>query len=153
MATVPATDQLAGTDRGSGQLAGTDSGKKHMWNVGFWNMGWQSSMFQKPHVHLPKLVDLCKLWIEHNLDALCLCELGDHLNGLPGYELTLEATIRQFVDNECRQGGVLEPDLCFIWGNGKSSAQLADTRDSDERMGSSYVYIPQTSFRLRGSHG
>ena len=98
-------------------------------------------MFNRPRVHLPKLVHLCKLWIKHNLDALCLCELGDHLNGLPGYELTLEATIRQFMDNECRQGGVLEPDLCFIWGNGKSSAQLADTRSSDERMGSSYLYI------------
>jgi len=53
----------------------------------------------------------------------------------------VEATIRQFMDNECRQGGVLEPDLCFIWGHGKSSAQLADTRSSDERMGSSYLYI------------
>ena len=52
--------------------------------VGSWNLGWQESMLagKNRERHFRKLHDVANLWGKHDLDAVMICELGEHDIGL-----------------------------------------------------------------------
>ncbi len=56
-----------------------------VFKVAFWNIGWQDSRLtgRNEKRHMQNISSQCaSLWWGHELNALLLCEVGDHIKGL-----------------------------------------------------------------------